>query len=801
MLEQMRRQGASIFIYFIFTLLIVIFVINFAPSNNRGGLEGGCGSSTNIAVTVDGAPANHTAFLVAHQGAGNFFRGVNGKQRVYLALDYLIRRELLAQAAAEQGIRTNIDLAREAVKQGQFFLGGTRLNLRPYYFDSVGDETFYNHKKWKSWVSSLNVSESSYLEEQARSLQAAMMADLLSGSVRVSREEALADYLYERNTVTYDVVAFDPAKYRPAMRLTDGDIKRFVDGHTAEVEARYKADERLYKGVKPQLALRVLYIPKATSPAGGSDDDKAGKPAAPPADKAGAAKPDEKKSEPATAQAAAKTDDKTGAAKPDDKKAEGAKPDDKKAAGTKTADAKPETVERKAESIKPGDKNPEPIKTGDKKPGAGAPPKPFGLPIDVAKAKLETVRAQIAAGKLTFPDAEKQLAADASDDAPATNGDRGWRSAENPELDDKAVNDAVKTLKPGEMTPVITTEAGVYLVIATDKREGDLSFDQVKNEIAADLAKTVWAKEAAKRDALDALAKATTSGKTLDQLFDRELVKPNQTLEDMLENPSLPPEQRQQIEEFLKRQKHGSLDVREVDVPVAWAAEADGSGGSAAAPAGGTPAAGGAAAPAPAAGGATAASGSAPPPASGSTGAAAPPAGGTAGSATPPAGTTPAPAAPAAPVVVEANKDVLPQFGTVPKPKVNRLGPSPRQPRMPGIGGTKPAIDALFDDLAAGNLAKQVYEGDGGSYVVLQLVNRAQPNADEFDKISSNELLQMRDARGRAALRDWLKTRCEALAKAGKIKPAADRIRETDDKGNPAPTVYRPCMYFDYLDR
>ena len=42
MLEQMRRQGASIFIYLIFTLLIVIFVINFAPSRQRGDLEGGC---------------------------------------------------------------------------------------------------------------------------------------------------------------------------------------------------------------------------------------------------------------------------------------------------------------------------------------------------------------------------------------------------------------------------------------------------------------------------------------------------------------------------------------------------------------------------------------------------------------------------------------------------------------------------------------------------------------------------------------------------------------------------------------
>jgi len=58
----------------------------------------------------------------------------------------------------------------------------------------------------------------------------------------------------------------------------------------------------------------------------------------------------------------------------------------------------------------------------------------------------------------------------------------------------------------------------------------------------------------------------------------------------------------------------------------------------------------------------------------------------------------------------------------------------------------------------------------------------------------------MQKARGKAAVHDWLKQRCDTLTKAGKIRAAADRIRETDDKGNPAPTVYQPCKYFDYLD-
>jgi hypothetical protein len=94
-----------------------------------------------------------------------------------------------------------------------------------------------------------------------------------------------------------------------------------------------------------------------------------------------------------------------------------------------------------------------------------------------------------------------------------------------------------------------------------------------------------------------------------------------------------------------------------------------------------------------------------------------------------------------------------------------------------------------------------VYEGDAGAYVVVQLIDHAQPKIEDFDKLADAEVARMRDARGKAAVHDWLKTQCDTLTKAKRIRPAADRIRETDDKGNPAPTVYKPCMYFDALDR
>src|SRR5262249_1965582 len=115
--------------------------------------------------------------------------------------------------------------------------------------------------------------------------------------------------------------------------------------------------------------------------------------------------------------------------------------------------------------------------------------------------------------------------------------------------------------------------------------------------------------------------------KPLDQMFERAPAKPG-GIEEILQNPNLSDEQKQQIlQQLLQQQKHGSLDVHEQDVPVAWYADADGS--ARAAPTGATTPAATGAAPAAsnsgaATGGAPATGGAAPATAPGATGGAAP---------------------------------------------------------------------------------------------------------------------------------------------------------------------------------
>src|SRR3569623_2146876 len=234
MLETMRRQGASIFIYLIFCLLIAIFVINFGPQGGNGG-KGGCSGSSNQVGSVNGEDATQTAYKIAFQA-----NQAAGKQKTWVAFELLIRRAILAQEAESRGLLSTDDAVQLEIEKGWFFMGGQRMKI-PGIFDENG---LWNKNAFKNWVGQLYVSKNAYLGEQQRSMLAGMMATVIEDSVVVSREEALNDFLFQGNTAMYDVVAFKPEVYRSALKITDADLDRFIASHGTEIEVRYKSDER-----------------------------------------------------------------------------------------------------------------------------------------------------------------------------------------------------------------------------------------------------------------------------------------------------------------------------------------------------------------------------------------------------------------------------------------------------------------------------------------------------------------------------------------------------------------------------
>jgi hypothetical protein len=790
----------------------VIFVINFGPQR---GQEGGCRGQSNVIVSVDGKEATQSAYHVYY--ANPYNRG-QGKDHTYVALEMLIRRELLAQEAERRNMRVTDDMVMDEIKKGHFYLAGERVPI-----PGILDGGNWNLTVFKNWVGNLNVSRNSYIAEQQRGMLAAMMQQILLDSVVVSREEALSHYLFENNTVQYDVVAFRPETYAEAMRLTDADVERFVSTHDAEVKAKYDADKATkWTGVKPQLKLREIFIAKLEEP----KKEEPPPPAPAPAQGSGAGSAAPAAGSAATGSAAQAAGSGAGSgsavAKKDEPKKDEPKKDEPKKDEPNKDVAK---AGDKKDVAKAGDKK-DVAKAGDKKEDKPVEKKPVGMKIDEAKAKLEAVRTAAEKDKQKFIDAAKTLNTD--EGFKASGGDLGWKDQADAALGDKAVTDAIKTLKPGEMTPVITTDRGAYLILAEAERKGDLSYDQVKLEIAKPLAKDVWSKEAAKRAAIAALAKAREGkGFTLDQLYEKEQqgpqppANPGIDIEQLLNDPNLTPEQKEQIRKAVEQsgqsgqldmrfRKSGPLEWESEDVPAAWKADqADGAGGSAKPAAGSAAGSPATAKPAAPTGGAGSAAKPTTPPGAGSAAKPATPAaagsGSAAGSGAGSAALAGAPTGtpPAAPAELTPSSDKLPELAEVKKPFVERFGPNPREPKMPGIGGSKPAAAALFEQLTPGNLAKTVYEvpddplnGVRGSYVVIQLISRSDPTIGEFDKDADRSIEELRNERAHGFVNQWLKERCEKLLKEDKIKPNPGLLRDTDEQGKVLPVTYRPCSKF-----
>lgn len=137
---------------------------------------------------------------------------------------------------------------------------------------------------------------------------------------------------------------------------------------------------------------------------------------------------------------------------------------------------------------------------------------------------------------------------------------------------------------------------------------------------------------------------------------------------------------------------------------------------------------------------------------------------------------------------------MLPSFGDF-APKIKLQGPAPRMVAVPGIGKSKDIANALFDELGPNDVAKKVFFV-GDKYYLVQLVEKALPKLEDFDKEAEADIAELRKARADEALDLWLKDKCEALAKDGKIKVNQELLRETDDKGNLVQTQYRPCSSY-----
>ncbi|HVR61892.1 MAG TPA: SurA N-terminal domain-containing protein [Polyangia bacterium] len=135
--------------------------------------------------------------------------------------------------------------------------------------------------------------------------------------------------------------------------------------------------------------------------------------------------------------------------------------------------------------------------------------------------KAAQKKAETAAARLKKGEAFATVAREVSDDAAskAKGGDLGWRRLGTTNLPAEG-EQKLEAAKPGEVVGPLKANDGWALMIVDGSREGDLTFDQVKLDLAADKLREEQTAARAKADAQVALDKARSApGKTLKDLF------------------------------------------------------------------------------------------------------------------------------------------------------------------------------------------------------------------------------------------------------------------------------------------
>jgi len=133
-----------------------------------------------------------------------------------------------------------------------------------------------------------------------------------------------------------------------------------------------------------------------------------------------------------------------------------------------------------------------------------------------AQAKIAGAAARLARG-----DDFRAVAREVSEDAmtAARGGDFGWTSVDGTGTGlDPVIDRAAAGMKPGEASPVIESEEGLYLVRVDGLREGDVAQEEALRELAEEGVVRERGKALAKQAAAEAL-QALKDGKQLTELF------------------------------------------------------------------------------------------------------------------------------------------------------------------------------------------------------------------------------------------------------------------------------------------
>mgnify|MGYP000937810300 FL=1 len=253
MLDTLRKNSKSALIYVFFGIIIVVFVFSFGPGSD-GCRSGALVSGGGAAATVNGKTISVADF---EQTYGRIYRDyqarAGGSFNEELAasiglkdkvLDQLIERELLAQAAADNGITvSDEELAGEIYGMAAFQVDGE-----------------FDPEQYKLIIErQLGTTTSQFEQDLRRDLLAQKMLGSLSGAAKVSEDEVRAEYTREREKLDLSFVRFSPHAFKAeAGEPTEAQVDELLKVDLARVEEHYKANSFRFNKPKRVKARHLL---------------------------------------------------------------------------------------------------------------------------------------------------------------------------------------------------------------------------------------------------------------------------------------------------------------------------------------------------------------------------------------------------------------------------------------------------------------------------------------------------------------------------------------------------------------
>jgi peptidyl-prolyl cis-trans isomerase D len=264
MLEQMRKSSQSLFIYLLFSLLIVVFIISFGPQSRGTTCDAALGGGDHYAAKVAGDVVSTNDFrygFLMMGGAQAPPQMAKQRRLKEMVMDKLIERELLAQEAERLGYVVSDEEVEDLVSDSKMIGLGEPLTV-----GRVQKNGKFNYEAFKNFVQfELSLNPKTFIEEQKRELLASRVRNLMRAGVKVSLDEVKADFERAGLQVNLEYLRFSNRKYEPAVALTQADLAAYASKNEAKLRELYEQKKFMYEKVPKEVRVREILIKGGTA--------------------------------------------------------------------------------------------------------------------------------------------------------------------------------------------------------------------------------------------------------------------------------------------------------------------------------------------------------------------------------------------------------------------------------------------------------------------------------------------------------------------------------------------------------